>query len=346
MNTISTVSFVGAPRSTVERARRDLVDAQVEATSGRHVDVGLELGARIGEVLLLRGQGVELEGLRKSSEMVAGRLEVTQSALSSLVADANDMISGLVAARSNRSAQQTSPVQAGGYLKSFRTLMNTAYNGAHVFGGINVDVEPIADYFSDPTSSMRASVQAAFVSHFGFAPDDPAASSITATDLSVFINGDFEALFNDPGWQNLSSASNSNLQDRIASDEIVTTSTNANAQEFRNLAKAYIMVTEFGGGQLSDSAFEYLADTATGNLSQSIDGIGVTQSNLGFAQERVSFSLRIQEETSIFMKTRVGELEDVDAYEVATRLNTITAALEASYAITARIQRLSLLEYV
>ena len=42
----------------------------------------------------------------------------------------------------------------------------------------------------------------------------------------------------------------------------------------------------------------------------------------------------------------ISRLEGVDAYETATRINVLMVQLETSYAVTGRINRLSLLSYI
>jgi len=42
----------------------------------------------------------------------------------------------------------------------------------------------------------------------------------------------------------------------------------------------------------------------------------------------------------------VGEKENVDSYEVATRVSLLTNQLEASYTLTARLQQLSLVKFL
>ena len=44
--------------------------------------------------------------------------------------------------------------------------------------------------------------------------------------------------------------------------------------------------------------------------------------------------------------THIGALEAVDPYEASTRVSTLMTQIETSYALTARIQRLSLLNYL
>lgn len=346
VSTISSLSIVGAPRSTVERARRDLVNAQLEVSTGRHADVGLALGSSVRETLLARTQLTDLDGLRQSTELVAGRLEVSQSALGSINKDATKLQDYLVAARSSIVGQQTVTNEAAGFFETFRDLSNTTYNGASVFGGLNTLAAPIADYFSQPQSAARTAVQDAFTAHFGFASTDPKVANITPDKLSAFVSGPLTDIISGLSWSNFSTASSTNLKDRISSTEVVESSANANAQPFRDIAKAYIMISDLGAGKMSQGAFEVLADAATNSLSVGISGVGVVQSNLGFVQERVSSAQIVSSAATNLLQKHVNSLESVDPYEAATNLNSITTQLETAYSITARIQKLSILNYL
>ncbi len=42
----------------------------------------------------------------------------------------------------------------------------------------------------------------------------------------------------------------------------------------------------------------------------------------------------------------IGAMESVDPYEAATRVNILMTQLESSYAVTGRISRMSLLNYI
>ncbi|NJM28730.1 MAG: hypothetical protein HC855_00075 [Rhizobiales bacterium] len=46
------------------------------------------------------------------------------------------------------------------------------------------------------------------------------------------------------------------------------------------------------------------------------------------------------------LKARVQESEGVDQYEAAMRMNQLMTQLEASYAITAKISKLTLADYL
>ena len=346
INSISTQSLNEAPRQATVRMQRDLTDTQVEASTGRLADVTLSLGADVKDSISVRGQLAGLASLQQSTSLASGRLEASQNALGSMVSDANKFIGSIIAARSNRVGQQTSASEASNYMKSFGQLANTTYAGAYVFGGLKTDTSPMPDYSAQPTSAAKTAVDNAFQSFFGFSQSDPAAANITSASMASFLNGPFSTLFANPSWSNWSSASSTNLKQRIGPDEVVETSTNVNGQPFRDLAMAYTMMSDLGGANLSAGAFSVVADRAILSLSAAVEGLGVTQSNLGAIQERMTTAQDVHSKASSMLEKQIASSESVDQYSAATHLNQLTTQLEAAYQITARIQKLSILNYI
>ena len=81
-------------------------------------------------------------------------------------------------------------------------------------------------------------------------------------------------------------------------------------------------------------------------VSEAIAGLADMQSQTGVIQKRVSdASERITMQANLFEKN-IGELEGVDPYEAATRVSDLLSSIETSYALTARIQQLSLLRFL
>ena len=94
------------------------------------------------------------------------------------------------------------------------------------------------------------------------------------------------------------------------------------------------------------SAFSELISQLIQMSGEAGADIAGMQSNLGIAQERLAkASERITLQQNV-LERRIGEAEGVDAAKAAMNLSTITSQLEASYAVTARLQKLSLLNYL
>jgi flagellar hook-associated protein 3 FlgL len=226
-------------------------------------------------------------------------------------------------------------------------MLNTTFNGASLFAGINADVKPITDYNQQPPAANAQAVASAFATAFGVPQSDPAVSSISAANMQAFLDGPFAGLFDPAAWSGTwSSASDQNVRSRISTSELIETSVNANDAAFRKLASAYTMLADLGTDKLNQNAYQAVVDTAVRAVSEAVQGITELQAGLGTAQERVKnandrMSIQID-----IMTNHIGVLEGVDPYEASNRVAGLLTQVETAYAMTARIQRLSLLNYL
>jgi flagellar hook-associated protein 3 FlgL len=344
---VSTSSLSAATRQSLSHTQVKLADAQKEVTTGRHADVGASLGYKSGQALSLRQEHARLSTIIDTNSVVSTRLSATQAAMKSLADDAQLFVGQLIGARDADSGPTVVKAQAKAALTSFTNTINTALDGAYLFSGINADVKPLTDYQATPTPANRQAVADAFFTAFGTTADDPANVNITAADLQAFLDGPFSDLFEDPAWTtDWSAASSQNVKSRISSSELVETSTNSNDIGVRKLAKAYAMISDLGIENLNEVAYQGLVDTATRLAGEAVQNVANEQARLGIAQERVkSANGRMSIQIDI-MTNHIGLLEGVDPYEASTRVSALMTQVETAYAMTARIQGLSLLKYL
>ena len=344
---VSTVAVASVTRQSILKTQGELVGAQKEVTTGRLADVGRTLGTRTGQAVSLRQEHARLGTFMATNEMAGSRLETTQLTLDQLRETADGFLASLVSTRDTTTGAKALGQQAAEGLKGLIASLNTTSGGQHLFGGIHSDAAPMADYFATPAAASKQAVDNAFAAAFGIAQTDPGAAAISAADMQTFLDGDFRALFDDPQWgANWSAASSQNMQSRISSAEVVDTSVNANEQAMRKLAMAYTMVADLGADGLNEGAFRAVAETATRLISEGIHEITALQGRVGGAQQRIAqVNERMSVQVDILAKDIAG-LENVDPFEAASRVTTLMTQLETGYALTARIQRLSILNYL
>jgi flagellar hook-associated protein 3 FlgL len=345
---VSTAAMASVQRQAILKAQGELATTQKEITTGRLADVGLALGSRTREAVSLRQEHARLETIVTTNKLAGSRLETSQLTLDHLRKTADEFLGALVAVGDGKTSAQTLQQTAAEGLKGLIGSLNASSGGQYLFGGINSDAKPLADYFAAPaTAASKQAVDGAFAAAFGVAQGDPGAAAITASDMQSFLDGDFKALFDGPQWSaTWSQASSENIQSRISSTEVVETSVNANEQAVKKLAMAYTMVADLGAGQLNDETFRVVAETATRMISEGIHEVTALQGRVGAAQGRIA---QVNERMSMqidFLGKDIGSLENVDPYEAATRVTTLMTQLETGYALTARIQRLSILNYL
>ncbi|MGH9915755.1 MAG: flagellar hook-associated family protein, partial [Pyrinomonadaceae bacterium] len=180
-----------------------------------------------------------------------------------------------------------------------------------------------------------------------FPMNDPQVKNITADQMKTFLDTTMTAQFSAGSWSNnWSSASDTLVKSRIAPTELAETSVSANNAGFRQLAMSYTMVAELGNIGLSQGAFDAVMDKAISTTSQSVSSLTSAQSFLGDAQARTKDATdRLTVQIKV-LNSSVLDLEAVDPYEAANRVTALTTQIEASYALTVKLQSLSLLNYL
>ena len=344
---IASSAVSGAVRSSLMKLQAKLAEAQKEVATGRLADVGLSLGFKAGQTVSLRQEHSRLQSITDSNGLVASRLDASQAALKAFAEGAQSFLGQLVVARNSDTAAATIEGQAKAALAGFTDLANTTFNGVALFAGINTDVKPITDYASSPPAANALAVANAFTTAFGISQSNAAVASITPAAMQTFLDGAFANLFDPTAWSGTwSAAADQNTKSRISTSELVETSVNANDEAFRKLASAYTMLADLGTANLSQTTYQAIVDKATLVVGDALQGITALQAKLGSVQERVkNADTRMGIEIDI-MTSHIGALEGVDPYEASSRLSTLLTQVETAYAMTARIQQLTLLNYL
>jgi flagellar hook-associated protein 3 FlgL len=157
-----------------------------------------------------------------------------------------------------------------------------------------------------PGSTNKNAIDAAFSGYFGFAQNSPLVSTTETVDSSV----------------------------------------SANEPAFRKLAMAYTMLSDIGTQNLNQAALQTVIDTATkvvGDAINDLAGIGAT---IGTVQEKTTIATsRLKVQADLFTK-QIDAMEAVAPEEASVRVTNLQNQLEMSLALTARIQQMSILNYL
>lgn len=345
----STKSFVEGSRLTILKLQTRLTIAQKEMSSGRHADMGVTLGSRLGRTLSLRQQLAQLGSITDTNSTATTRLDSTLSTLKSMTTTAQKFISSLITARDTANGPAIATAEAKANLIQLIDNLNSSIGGEYLFSGINSGEKPVKNYYSTPTSDGQQAVADAFFAEFGAVQGDPTVTpSISATDMQTFLDGNFANLFEvgATGWDLWSSASDENAKSRISTNETIETSSNANLEPYRKLAKAYTMVADLGIDTLNKSAYHAIIDTAINVVGEAVQALAEEQSRLGTAQARVESANNRMALQMPIITNQINAMETVDTYEASTRVTTLMTQMEIAYSLTARIQKLSILNYL
>jgi flagellar hook-associated protein 3 FlgL len=344
---ISTAALSSETKASIARIQKRLVDAQTELATGRHADVGVTLGAQTGVSVSLRQDIAQITSIKNTNSIVLTRMQGSQAALNTLATTSQTFLNALTPTQSTGAISDTIVQQAQAAMQSLQDQLNSSLDGQYLFAGINSDVKPLDDFFSDPPSASAQAVNNAFVAKFGMSPDDPNVSSISAADMQDFLDNEFADLFSDANWAaDWSGASDQAVNSRISRTETANTSVTANDTTFRQLSQAYTMIAGLGFQNLNSATQQVLLQKSTQLVSNGIAGLTKVQSFLGVTQQRVSDS-NDQIDTQIdFLNKSIDGLESVDSAEVTTQISDLSTALEAAYAVTNRLNNLSIMDFL
>jgi flagellar hook-associated protein 3 FlgL len=342
---VSSASLSNAMRYSQMRMQTDLIKAQKEMDTLKVADTGLALGTRAAQSVNFHRDLDRLNSIIDSNGLVSSRLSATQAALGQVGGLAQTLMDTLTTATSGDLSSATLSGTGKTALRSLTGLMNTALNGEYLFAGTNTDIKPLDD-FTAAGSPAKAAFDAAFLDYFHFTKDDPAAADITAAQMNDFIATKVEPQFLGAGWSNWSSATDQSIVSRISLNETADTSVSANSSGIRKLAMAASMVTDLLSGNLGADARSAVTSRALSLSGEAISDLSQVQAQTGIVEKRVSdASDRMKTQTDLFNK-HLLDLEGVDPYEAATRVNDLMSHIQTSFALTARIQQLSLLNYL
>lgn len=341
----SSLSRLLSTQSQLSRLDREIGTARAELASGRHADIGLELGARTANVIGLRVDIGQIAAMSGANELAATRLQSTQGALDSIRSAASGFLEALVAARGNVTTKGIVEDHAKGALERVIEALGTRMAGMNVFSGIAVDQTPLEQYFATPQPASRTAVAGAFATQFGVTQDDPAVSSIDASAMQAYATSVIDNLFTDASWASTwSAASDEPLVSRIDEDATMTSSVSANEPALRDLIKALVLVADSGAKNLNGNAFGVVIDRAIELTGQSMAGLAELQGRVGVMQNRIVETNDVLEARRFQFTQLIGDAEDVDVTELSTRLSALISQMEAAFTMTARLQRLSLLD--
>ena len=347
---VSSSAVSNALRYSLLRQQAALTKAQKESTTGFVADTGLALGARTAQSVALNRDLKRLDGIVDSNALVSLRLSATQKGLNQIGAAAQSFLSSLTSSTSSGSDYALTQKSARGTLDTLTSVLNTSLNGEYLFAGTNTDVKPFNDF--KPGSDSKLAFDAAFSGYFNFSQNDPAAQDITAAQMNDFMTTVVEPMFLGSGWQTQppggtwSNATDQGITSRITLNDTTETSVSANHKGIRKVALAAAVVSDLLDSNVGSAARGALVNRAVATIGMAISDIGQLEAQTGIIEQRVTNATdRIKMQIDVFQR-HILDTETVDPYEAATRVTDLLSMIERSYAITARMQQLSLMNYL
>lgn len=352
---VSTLQFAQMNRDFIARTSVSLQKASQELSTGRYSDVFETLGASATTTLTLRTRLDETEAFVTSNTLLDGRLQTQLQSVNAIRDQVQGLLGTVLANATNPTAgAETLQIQARTALEAVISQLNTSFNGEPLFAGTRSGALPMVQYTEDSPIT-------------GVSPESVITSIISAPPTSI---SEVQSIFDDLDDVFTSNAANSALNyegtfylgtpeldtvgepskrisARIEPGLEIEYGIQANDDAFRDVVKGLSMLASFNVSDISqpdvyvawmERVSEVLGNASSKTLSISAE-IGFRQQVVEAAQKRLAASTRVQEK-------QLADLENVDPFEAATRMQALETQLRANYEITAQLSQLSLLNYL
>jgi flagellar hook-associated protein 3 FlgL len=310
-------------RATVNRAAQ-------EVTSGRPSDLAQSLRGDVSPLLAIDASLTRLQAFRTTTQDAALQTAAQQVAVSGLSSLAKGITTTLLGAPDFQTQAQISTIAADmrGRLESAVGLLNAQAAGRAVFSGARTDQVPLGS-----ADGLLSALETAAV---GATTADAVATAVAGWFADPLGYGAFYQ-----GGAALSDAP-------IAPGEAADLSTTALDPAIRNTLAGFALAALLDRGMLAGNADERarLAQRSGQELLTSEDARITLAARIGAVEAQIEAARTRNgaEETALgILRSDIGS---VDPYEAASRLESARSQLEALYLVTARVSRLSLVEFL
>ena len=95
-----------------------------------------------------------------------------------------------------------------------------------------------------------------------------------------------------------------------------------------------------------EASFYQVFNSLTQTVTNAVNNIDKLSNNLATAQARITDIQTAQKQTQNVLQTTITNVEDVDINEVAVKINALQTQLQASYSVTADLQKYTLVNFL
>ncbi|MTH78116.1 flagellin [Paracoccus aestuariivivens] len=333
-NSISDLARSYQLRTTQTAMKSKLASISQEATTGLKSDIPLALGGDLGRISQIENRLTVLKNYSNNASEAKGVLEAMQTSLDTVHSIATETGTVLMS-----DALVSSPATLNVYLnkaptdlETVITALNTSVGGRFVFSGSRTDQPALVGYDEIvqqiSTAVGGATTPATILAGIDAFFDAPASGG-------GFSDQSFTG--NDVGTSGIPVAPGKNIKPEIT----------ANSAELRTILKGFATMAYLAENPgLSFETQREISRAAGRMLVEGEMRLTDAQTTIGVKQEATEKAATANEAEKSALSVARNTLIASDPYEAATALSEIEANLETLYAVTARLSKLSLTDYL
>lgn len=316
-------------RTMVTQLRTRVDRSAAEMSTGMKQDLRSPVAGDLRHVLSLRREQRLLDSFKLAASEASMLAQTAQSALESISSTVHGVASGIVlSAQSAQSAQmETAAGAARTALGAVVAALNSAIAGVAPFSGTRSDGAALMG-----VDAILASLSAA------------TAGEVTVSGMAAAIDA-----WLGPGGEYETTAFQGEaepLSFRLGPNESVSLGATALNPEIRTLIGGLALAALSGQLSADPAAQASALEMASGRLGAGDGGLVAVRARVGLVEAKVD--ARLTEVATRQDSLRLSELRltAVDPFDAATTLEEDANRLDAVYAVTARLSRLSLLGHL
>ena len=318
-------------KSQTARLKGDMGRITQELGSGRVADVGSAVSGDFSRLSALARSRATTQGYQSAAREAVAQADGMQSVIATLSDHVQALISPLLSAAHLITAEQVALVgtDARARLTDVMSALNTSVGGRALFAGVAIQGPAVAE-----AETMLAALRGELV------------GATSANDAMTRIS----AWFDDPaGYTATAYQGGAALDDlAVSPNDRIWLGATANDPAMRALLKglaATALITD-AGNPLPPSERGTFTRLATETLAAGQDRLIHLEAKIGISQSRIDAAQSRNAADLLSLELAQGTLVQSDPYRLATELEAVQTNLETVYAITARLSRLSLTDFL
>lgn len=345
MDRVSPAGVAIGRQSNLQLLQAQLARSTGEIASGRKSDPTRELG--VGASLLYRlHDDVQQGGALKNSASLAGeRMKTMQTAMTSVAKVMTDMSAQILQADALKQQSFTTlGNDTPDVMASIADLLNTDFQGQKVFGGTDSAKLPIKNIANLP-AQVKTMLDAAVAANGGAALNATQAATLM-TDIGAMFGGPTSAFYTTYyGSGSKTGDSDPNLV-RIGEGQTLSYDVRGDNAAFKDAFQALALTSLLNSGKLESDAKVALTDRAGQLMRGAQSSLTTLSGSLGSKEARLERVAEIQSRTVDAATAQINDLEGADYYLLSDQVESMKIQLNATYAITAQLSKLSLVNYL
>lgn len=305
-----------------------------EATTGLKADVAASLGGNLGRLAQVETRLTQLEAYQQNTAQAEGEFSGVQDVLGAVQTMASTLGPALQAAVSmgDETSMNLRSTHAADDFRAAVNVLNTDVGGRFILSGSNVETSPLS-------SSVDILADA----------KDQLAGATTAADKIAAISAWFDAPAGVAGFLDTHYHGNTEtVTTGLSARSTIGNDTNASDAGVRRILKGLALAALANDPDvaLDKSGKALMMGEAVKNLNTGAESVIMLRAAVGLKQEAVEHAATTNAAERTSLSIARSDILSVDPYETASAITQTEANLQNLYALTARLSRLSLTDYL